>query len=85
MYRVLIFSFIAVMLYILGKWWLKTRIKKWTAQFTPRSRQPKIVDKGMMVKCVACETYIPMDTAIKDKMKGKIIYYCSKECSRSGK
>jgi len=37
---------------------------------------------GIMVKDEVCETYIPEEEAIKEKINGKIYYFCSQECRR---
>jgi len=51
-------------------------IKRYSSPSSP----PRL--SGVMVKDEVCETYIPEEEAIKEKIDGKIYYFCSQECRR---
>jgi hypothetical protein len=45
----------------------------------------RMVDKGKMVKCAHCSTYFPVSIAIEKNIRGKRLYFCSKECLKDYK
>jgi len=40
----------------------------------------RVIDAGDMVKDPVCNTYIPVENAIKENIEGKTYYFCSPEC-----
>lgn len=45
-----------------------------------KSRRSQNRPSGQMVKDEACNTYLPKEDAIREIIKGKEHYFCSKEC-----
>jgi uncharacterized protein len=52
--------------------------------FAPRtgsqSARPPKKTSGVMVKDEACNTYLPEEEAIREKIDGRDYYFCSNEC-----
>ncbi len=46
----------------------------------PSTSRPKLT--GKMVKDEACQTYLPEEEAIKERIGQRLYYFCSQECRR---
>lgn len=49
-------------------------------RYSTPSPPPRL--SGVMVKDEVCDTYLPEEEALKEKLDGKIYYFCSPECRR---
>jgi YHS domain-containing protein len=47
-----------------------------------RSGQPPQQRSGIMVKDETCNTYLPQEEAIRERVDGKDYFFCSQECRR---
>ncbi|MFO7867482.1 MAG: transcriptional regulator [Candidatus Aminicenantes bacterium] len=73
MIRVILFALLAYIIYLLFKFF--QGIQKASRRVSSSSRKT-----GMMVKDNVCNTYLPEEDAIKEKLDGEIHYFCSEKC-----
>lgn len=78
MTRIIIFAILFYILYRIVKSLLSPSSQKSGRQVDPRTGT--ITDE--MVSDPQCHVYIPKHDAIKTKVAGKTLYFCSKECKK---
>jgi uncharacterized protein len=47
----------------------------------PRSAEPKISPGGELIKDPVCGTYVSAASSVKRTVNGKVLHFCSKDCS----
>jgi uncharacterized protein len=72
-FRLIFYVFIAYLIYLVLRFLFPTSRK------TQRNRSPRQLS-GIMVKDEMCNTYLPEENAIKEKLDGQEYYFCSEEC-----
>lgn len=73
--RLILFIFLLLLLYAILYYLMKdmvVRRNKW-------SREPEPEE---LVQDPYCQTYIPKQTAVRKRVKGRDYYFCTKECLR---
>ena len=58
----------------------------WRLLFPPRPRPPEPGREGVidtMVRDPQCDTYVPRSTALRRRVRGRVHYFCSRECLRA--
>jgi len=76
LHRLILFFLILFAIYYLFKRWVRGFFGQ-TRQ-GPERKPPPIIDE--LVKDPVCGTYVPKREAIVYGKKGKLYYFCSKEC-----
>ncbi len=71
--RIIFYALIGYVIYLLIKFF--HGIQKASQRVTSSSKKT-----GMMVKDDVCNTYLPQEDAIKEKIDGSMHYFCSKNC-----
>ncbi|MBN2408821.1 MAG: hypothetical protein JXE07_03715 [Candidatus Aminicenantes bacterium] len=72
------FLFYIILAYVI---YLFVRLLLFPRRLSRRDRpRPRL--SGMMVKDEVCNTYLPKDEAILDRIDGKDHYFCSEACRR---
>ncbi len=73
------FLFLAALIYgLIQLWRFFHNIQKYSQ---PKVSPPRLT--GRMVKDEICQTYLSEEDALKEKVGGKIYYFCSEACRRS--
>ncbi|MDH7512170.1 MAG: YHS domain-containing protein [Clostridiales bacterium] len=72
-FRFIVYLFITYLIILVLRFFLSARRKG------QRSRPPRQLS-GVMVKDEMCNTYLPEENALKEKLDGKEYYFCSREC-----
>jgi len=86
MQKFLVILLILFLIYLLFKSWIYSLRKKLEKHFNQTmDGGERMVDKGKMVKCAHCSTYFPVSIAIEKNIRGKRLYFCSKECLKDYK
>jgi len=70
------FIFVAALIYLAFQIWrFIYNVNRYSQPSPKRSRLA-----GVMVKDEICQTYLPEEEAIKEKIDGRVYYFCSEEC-----
>jgi len=79
----MILSFFKIIIYLLLFYIFYSLIRflRFLGKEKKSSSPPKMVS-NMMVKDEACNTYLPVEEAIKETIEGKEYYFCSEECRK---
>lgn len=72
-FRIIFYLFIAYLVYLVLRFLFPARRK------AQRNRPPRQLS-GIMVKDEMCNTYLPEENALREKLDGRVHYFCSKEC-----
>jgi uncharacterized protein len=73
--RLILFIFLLLLLYAILYYLIKdmvVRRNKWRRESEPEE----------LVQDPYCQTYIPKQTAVRKRVKGRDYYFCTKECLR---
>lgn len=83
MLRLLLVFFFAVLTYYV-LWILFRLFRFWSRwrQMASRMQEPQADE---LVRDPACEVYIPKASALRKRIKGQTLYFCSPECARAYK
>lgn len=71
MYRFVIFIFLILVLYYILHFLIKDM---------PLSRKGRDSGPEELVQDPCCQTYIPKRSALRKRVEGKDLYFCSREC-----
>jgi YHS domain-containing protein len=74
-FRFIFYLFIAYVIYLFLRLLLAPRRP-------PRRPANRPQPSGVMVKDETCNTYLPREEAILEKVEGKEYYFCSQECRK---
>jgi len=74
-FRLIFYLFIAYVIYLFLRLLLAPRRP-------PRRPANRPQSSGVMVKDETCNTYLPREEAILEKVEGKEYYFCSQECRK---
>jgi len=74
--RLILWALVAYFVYLIWRF-ISRRPRPKTGPTPQAKRLPQ-----MMVKDETCNTYLPMEEALKEIFQGKEYYFCSQECRR---
>jgi len=74
-FRFILYIFLAYIIYLVLRFLFLP--KRWS-QPRPSPRQPS----GIMVKDEVCNTYLPQEDALQEKLNGKDYFFCSEACRK---
>jgi len=76
MLRLIFFIFLTLILYNLLRLLFKTMLSS-------GKKRDRKQDPEELVQDPYCQTYIPKQSALKKKMEGGVLYFCSEKCMKS--
>jgi uncharacterized protein len=74
-FRLVFYIFIAYLIYLVIRFLFPPQRRPGSSR-TPRQLS------GTMVKDESCNTYLPQEDAIKERIDGKEYFFCSQECRK---
>jgi len=72
-FRLIFYAFIGYLIYLVLRFLFPAQRK------AQRNRPPRELS-GIIVKDEMCNTYLPEENALAEKLDGRVYYFCSKEC-----